>query len=132
MLFGMHRRGCGRLPDARILAPDGAGVLRRSVKCRDSAWRRARHVNRIDTVWSWPTSPACIVSNPSRIKRFSSEKAWFRKALSSSDHTAILEKCIPAARTCGLRRSRPGFSVTIAGGVIPQQQDRVLELIVSL
>jgi hypothetical protein len=66
-------------------------------------------------------------------KRFSSEKAWFRKALSSSDHTAILEKCIfPAARTCGLRRSRPGFSVTIAGGVIPQQQDRVLELIVSL
>jgi hypothetical protein len=95
MLFGMHRRGCGRLPDARILAPDGAGVLRRS-------------------------------------KRFSSEKAWFRKALSSCDHTAILEKCIPAARTCGLRRSRPGFSVTIAGGVIPQQQDRVLELIVSL
>jgi hypothetical protein len=121
-LFGVHHRGCSRLPDARILAPEGAGLLRRNVKCRDIAWRRARHVNRVDTISSWPTSPACIDSNPQPHKRFSNEKAWIRKALLSYDHTAIFEKCIPAGRTGGLRRSRPGFSVTIAGGIIPQQQ----------
>jgi hypothetical protein len=47
MLFGIRHRGGGRLPDARILAPEGGSLPRRSVKCRDSAWRRARHVNRI-------------------------------------------------------------------------------------
>jgi hypothetical protein len=92
MLFGAHRQGCGRLPVACIPA-QGVDVLRRSVKYCDSAWSRAKHVNRIDTVWSWITSPACIVSKPH--KRFSSEKAWIWKVLSSCDHTAIFEKMHP-------------------------------------
>jgi hypothetical protein len=160
MLFGMQRRGRGRLPDACIPAPEGAGLLGRSVKCRDSAWRRARDVNRIDTVCPWPRSAACIVSNPQPHKRFSNDKRGSGRLPSSYDHTAIFEKCIPrranlriattsprilsnhnhrgrhhpaiTGRVLELMAKPPGIFGNHCGRLIPQQQDRVLELIVSL
>jgi hypothetical protein len=67
MLFGMPHRDCGRSPDARILAPEDAGLLRRSV---DSAWRRARHVNRIDTYAFGLRLQLSIVSIPGGISDF--------------------------------------------------------------
>jgi hypothetical protein len=85
MLFGIPHRDCGRFPDASILAPEGAGLLRRSV---DSAWRRARHVNRIDT-YALGLRLQLASSRFPAVSAIFQRKASIRKALSSYDHRKL-------------------------------------------